>query len=213
MFCGFVLFLWVVFKKSTFSAIQLSLCKIESTDSPVTMGACGQLQGVWDGEKLIWIKINFNENGHSVQIYHDLKTKPCLGLSRFNPQLRACFVGKDKCIERSREDFVYLFWFQYRHHSISSYNLWWMQAGLPFSPAWGVTLSSTATKGCLSILGVVLLLLHWWLQCAKSPAQKMLNVDFHASWMVTERFCYISCVFPNQFVFFFLLFLPEDFFC
>lgn len=53
------------------------------------------------------------------------------------------------------------------------------------SPARGMTLSSTATKGCLSILVVVLLLLHWWLKSAKSPAQKMLNVEFHASWMVT----------------------------
>lgn len=38
-------------KKSTFSAVQLFVCKTKSTDFPVTMGACGQLQAVWDGEK------------------------------------------------------------------------------------------------------------------------------------------------------------------
>lgn len=81
--------------KTTFSAIQLSVCKTKSTDSPVTMGACGQLQEVWDGEKLLLIKINFNKNGRSVQIRRDLKIKPGLGLSRCNPQVRACFVGKD----------------------------------------------------------------------------------------------------------------------
>lgn len=35
-------------------------------------------------------------------------------------------------IKRSREDFVYLFCFHYRHHCMNLYNLWWMQAGLPF---------------------------------------------------------------------------------
>lgn len=81
------------------------------------------------------------------------------------------------------------------------------------SPAWGVTLCSTAAKGCLPILGVVLVLLHWWLQSAKSPAQKMLNVEFHASWMVTDSVI-LAMFISNQFFFYNCrknLCLPEEF--
>lgn len=63
-----------------------------------------------------------------MQIHCDLKIKPVLGLSRFNPQVLEPVLWEKmmSVIRRRREDFVYLFCFQYRHHYMNWYNLWWM---------------------------------------------------------------------------------------
>lgn len=47
-------------------------------------------------QKIDMNKDKLNKNGYSVQILSDLKIKPVLGLIRFNPQVRTCFVGNDE---------------------------------------------------------------------------------------------------------------------
>lgn len=96
------------------------------------MGACGQLQTAWDGKKLIWIKINLTRMATVCKFTTIWRLNLFGGSLDLIHKLEPVLWEKMSVIRRSREDFVYLVCFQYRHHCMNWYNLWWMQAGLSF---------------------------------------------------------------------------------